>query len=144
MASAGGDGLRRLAQRAERMQERWPRDAATEVERVVTSALHAATGDGALSHGRNLGRATVEVEARPGAASVTAGGSMGVWAIINRGTRAHDVVAAPGRPLSTPYGPRQRVHVAGAPGKQVWPRAVTAAMPRVRASADEAFREVVG
>lgn len=143
MAGAG-DGLRRLAQRAESMQREWPRDAAVVVERAVTGQLRSATGDGALSRGRDLGWATVEVDARPGSAAVTAGGSMAVWAIIERGTEGHIVDAGEGRVLRTPYGPRRRVSVSGAPGKRTWSRGVAEAMPRVRASAGDAFRELVG
>lgn len=143
MAGAG-DGLRQLAQRAERMEQEWPRAAAEVVERAVTAQLRSATGDGTLSHGRQLGRATVDVDARPGQASVTAGGSMAVWAIIQRGTRGHVTDAGPGRVLATPFGPRRRVEVSGAPGKRTWTRGVAEALPRVRSTADDAFREVVG
>lgn len=142
MAQAG-DALRRLATRAERMERQWPTDAAALVERAVTDHLRSATGDGALSHDKGGGRATVTVRRRGGSATVEASGSMGVWAIVQNGTRAHDVVAKRGRVLRTPAGPRNRVRVSGVRGRRTFTRGVTAAGPAVRRSAAQAVREVV-
>jgi len=142
MAGAG-DGLRRLAQRAERMEREWPRDAADVLERAVTGQLRSATGDGALSHGRDMGRATVVARGGAGKATVEAGGSMAVWAIIQSGTSGHTVRAGAGRVLRTPFGPRRQVTVSGAPGKRTWTHGVARGMPAVETSAERAFREMV-
>lgn len=140
---AAGDGLRRLAKRAERMEREWPRDAARDLERVVTGNLRAATGDGALSHGRRMGKATVDVHGSAGKATVEAGGSMAVWAIIEAGTKPHTVRAGRGGVLRTPFGPRPAVTVSGAPARRTWTRGVARGMPAVETSAERAFRNMV-
>ena len=126
------------------MERQWPGDAAELVERAVTGELRSATGDGTFSRGRDMGRATVKIRKRGTGVSVEADGSMGVWAIVERGTRAHDVVAGRGKLLRTTQGPRKRVRVSGVRGRRSWSRGVQSAMPRVKSSAQSAFREVVG
>src|SRR5690348_6185709 len=122
MAGAG-DSLRRLAQRAERMERQWPADAAAQVERVVTADLRSATGDGALSR-LSGGRATVVVRRSAGGATVEAGGNRGLWAILERGTKPHTVTAKRGRLLRTPAGPRPRVQVSGVRARKTWSQGV--------------------
>lgn len=143
MASAG-DSLRRLATRAERFERQWPGDAAALVGRAVTAELRSATGDGALSRDKSRGRATVATRKRGGTAVVEADGNMGVWAIIQSGTRAHTVDAGAGKVLRTPQGPRRRVRVSGVRARRTWTRGVADGMPKAKASAQRAFGEVVG
>ena len=140
----GGDGLRRLAERAERMERDWPRDAAQLVEKAVDAGLRQATGDGGFSHGPRMGRASVRVNASSGRARVEAAGSMAVWTILETGTTPHTVDAGPGRVVRTPFGPRRRVRVSGVSGRHTWTRAVTQAMPQVRRDAADEFRRMVG
>lgn len=144
MGSAG-DSLRRLAIRAERMTQQWPNAAAALVERAVTAELRSATGgDGALSHDKGGGRATVMTRRRgQGAATVEAAGSIGTWAILQRGTRPHTVNARRGKVLRTPYGPRRTVRVSGVRGRRTWTQGVDDGLPQARASARAAFREVI-
>ena len=141
---AAGASLRQLAARVERMADTWPREASQIVQRDAERQLRAATGDGSLSGGRDLGRATVTVKASAGRASVAQSGSARVWAIVEGGTKPHTVKARRGKLLRTPYGPRPSVTVAGTPAKRPWSRAVTSAMPQVEASARRAFTDVVG
>src|SRR5690349_2655469 len=115
MAKAG-DGLRRLATRAERMGRQWPGDAADLVKAELERELRADTGDGRLSHGRDLGTARVVVRDRVGEAIVEAEGKR-VWGVLEKAGR---------RPRRT------------------WSRGVKAADPKVKRSADQAWREVMG
>lgn len=142
MASAG-DSLRRLATRAERFERQWPDEAAAVVERAVAGQLRSATGDGAFSHGRKMGRATVAVRRHGKTTVVSADGSRAVWAILERGTRAHDVKARAGKVLRTPNGPRAKVHVSGVKGRRSWSKGVESATPQVRSSAQKAVRAVI-
>lgn len=117
-------------------------DSATILARAVEAELRADTGDGMLSHGRHLGRATVEIDASAGEAEVAAAGSMAVWAIIQRGTTAHTVRAAPGKALSTPHGPRVEVHVSGAPARRTWTRGNERGLPEVQSDLERRFSRI--
>jgi len=119
-------GWARVADDVRRFERDAPGEAIDVVDDEITRQLRADTGDGSLSHGRNLGTATTTTTSGPGEAEVIASGSMRVWGIIEGGTSAHTMVAARGRVFRTPYGPRPRVHVGGAAGK----RTVTEACAR--------------
>jgi hypothetical protein len=101
-----------------------PGDAIRVVDQAIRDQLQQDTGgDGALSHGRDLGRATTQVRARDGEAQVDAAGSLRVWAILESGTSGHEVRAPRGHFLRTPYGPRPSVRVSGVPGRETFTRA---------------------
>lgn len=111
-------------------------DAAAEVvERVLASD---SGGDGAL---RNApwGAATVSVEdwGREEAA-VMASGSMGVWTVLEAGTRGHRIWAR-GRALITPYGPRRFVDVEGMSAKGTWTKGKAGGLAVAEREADAAF-----
>lgn len=84
-------------------------------------------GDGRLSNHKS-GAATVSVEGGQGEATAEAGGSLGVWAILEDGTSAHDVRPRNGRFLMTPMGPRRMVHVRGVAARGTWSKGVAAGM----------------
>lgn len=91
-----------------------PRTAIEAVDDAVTRQLRRDTGgDGSLSNGRKLGRATTRVTERDGEAEVSADGSRAVWGILEGGTTGHVIEAPRGRLLRTPKGPRRRVRVSG-------------------------------
>lgn len=114
-------GWTRVADDVRRFDRDAPGEAIDVVDEEITRQLRADTGgDGGLSHGRNLGRATTTVTKGDGEAEVVAAGSMRVWGIIEGGTRAHTVDAGVGRVLATPYGPRRRVRVGGARGRRTF------------------------
>jgi hypothetical protein len=98
-----------------------PGDAIVVVDDAISARLNADTGgDGMLSRGRKLGRATTQITKRPGEAQVEPSGSRQVWGILQGGTVAHVVEARKGHVLATPYGPRPRVHVSGAPARRTF------------------------
>lgn len=98
-----------------------PGDAIEVVDRAITAQLKADTGgDGALSRGRDLGRATTQTTRRKGEAEVAPSGSRAVWGILQGGTKAHTIVADKGRVLSTPKGPRPRVRIPATRGKHTF------------------------
>ena len=98
-----------------------PRDAIRVVDDAVRQQLQRDTGgDGGFSHGRELGRAQTRVTSSPGEAVVEAAGSMRVWGILQRGTSGHEVHAARGRFLRTPYGPRRSVRVSGVSARETF------------------------
>lgn len=90
-----------------------PRTVAETVDEAVRQQLRRDTGDGALSNGRKLGRATTRVTVRDDSSEVVADGSRAVWGIIEGGTTGHVIEAPRGKLLRTPHGPRRRVRVAG-------------------------------
>lgn len=110
--SAAND-IRGWADDVRRFAADWPADAITVVDDAITQRLRADTGDGSLSHGRGMGRATTRITRRKGEAVVETDGSMRVWGIIEGGTSAHIVDAGAGRALRTPHGFRRRVRVSG-------------------------------
>ena len=110
---AGADTIRGWARDVQRFADDWPADGITVVDRAIVDRLRADTGDGGLSHGRNMGRATTRITKGSSEASVAADGSMRVWGILEGGTSPHVVRAARGRMLRTPYGPRAEVRVSG-------------------------------
>jgi hypothetical protein len=89
-----------------------PGDVIEVVDDAITARLRADTGgDGALSRGRSLGRASTRVTKRKGEALGDPAGSHGVWGILQGGTKAHTIVADRGRALLTPKGPRPKVRI---------------------------------
>lgn len=126
---AFGDDVRRFAEAA-------PGDLIALVDDEIKRQLARDTGgDGALSHGRKLGRATTTVSTRNGEAEVTASGSRNVWGILQGGTSAHVVNAPRGGYLATPYGPRRSVRVSGAPARKTFTEAADRGL-------DDASREL--
>ena len=118
------NALRDLARGVQSFVEDWPRAGAEESARAITKRVQRDTGgDGGLSGARELGRATVEVDASSGEATISAGGSMSIWAMIESGTSSHEIRArGSGRRavLRTPYGPRRTVRVSGTRGRRTW------------------------
>lgn len=96
------------------MERQWPRDGARIVADELERGLRADTGDGRLSHGRDLGVAGVTVRGGDGTATVAAEGRP-VWGVLEKAGR---------RPRRT------------------WSRAVKAADGKVRRSARQAAEEV--
>lgn len=102
----------RFAADVRRFADRAPGDVIDVVDAAITRRLLADTGgDGALSRGRKLGRATTSVTRRSGEATVEPSGSRAVWGILQGGTSAHVITAAPGSFLATPKGPRRQVRI---------------------------------
>lgn len=111
--------------------------------RAVDEQLRADTGgDGALSRGKSLGRADVDVDAGRTSADVSGAGSIGLWALLEHGSRGHTVTAERGRVLATPYGPRPQVKVSGVPARRTWSKGVEAGMELVERDADKAWSKV--
>lgn len=139
-----GAPLERLAKDAKRFADDWPREGAAIIERAVMSELAAAPGGGAVG---GIGRATVTVEASAGSADVSGDGSMRVWSWLENGTRAHPIAAASTRrsdALSTPYGPRRRVTVAGWRARRTWTAGVARADPLVVRDAEARLAKLGG
>lgn len=112
MSSSGAATINGWARDVSRFADDLPGASIGVVERAIEARLRADTGgDGALSHGRNLGRATTSTTVSNGEAIVVPSGSRNVWGILQGGTQAHVVRAKPGSFLATPYGPRAQVHV---------------------------------
>lgn len=98
------------------MERDWPRDAAELVQVETEAAARADTGgDGTLSHGRKLGRATVAIRRSQDGAAAEAQNRR-VWGVLERAGR---------RP------------------RRSWSRGVKAADPKVKRSADRAWSEVI-
>lgn len=135
---SGAATVRGWAKDVKRFADDWPRQGGDVLKRAVDAELRGDTGgDGAMG---TLGRASVEVTARPAEADVVGAGSRAVWAILEGGTRAHTVTGkGPRGLLRTPYGPRRRVNVSGAPAKRTWSRGVERGMAAVEADAERAW-----
>lgn len=110
-------------------------------EEVTQQAASATGGDGHLSGWKSLGSADVAVSGGAGSASVTATG--GLWRVLEQGTDAHDVVAHR-RALSTPYGPRKRVHVRGRRALNTWTRGARLAKAQVEQATAAALSRMGG
>jgi hypothetical protein len=117
--------IRGWARDVRRFTDQAPGDAIEVVDRSITARLRADTGDGALSRGRGLGRATTTITRRAGEAEIVASGSRAVWGIIEGGTTAHVITAERGRLLRTPKGPRPRVRHPGSAGKHTFTEGAT-------------------
>jgi hypothetical protein len=99
------------------------------VDRAIVARLRADTGgDGALSRGRKLGRATTTTTTRKGEAIVEPSGSRAVWGILQGGTTAHVIRAAPGRFLATPKGPRRQVRIPATSARHTFTEGATRGM----------------
>lgn len=124
-------GWSRAAEDVRRFTRVAPGDAIDVVDEEVTRQLHADTGgDGALSHGRDLGRADTTVTKSEAEAEIAASGSMRVWGIIEGGTSAHVIDAGPGHVLRLPFGVRRRVHVGGARARRTFTESCARGMER--------------
>lgn len=136
-------GWSRVAADVRRFDRDAPGDAIDVVDDEITRQLRADTGgDGSLSHGRGLGTASTTVTKGKGEAEVAASGSMRVWGIVERGTSAHTVDAGPGRAVRTPYGPRRRVHVGGAAGRDTFSASCGRGMDRAAKELEQAWAGV--
>jgi hypothetical protein len=143
--SSGAGTVHQWARDIERFADDWPAQGATVLQRAVEQQLRADTGgDGGLSHARDLGRASVDVDPGRASADVLGAGSMAVWVMLEHGTRGHDVRAGRGRVLRTPYGPRRVVHVSGMAAKRTWSSGVQAGMPQVARDGEAAWSRVGG
>lgn len=140
---SGAATVRGWARDIKSFADDWPRHGAVALQHELDAALRADTGgDGALSHARDLGAASVEIDASPGEADVNGAGAMAVWVMLEHGTRAHKVAAPKGRTLNTPYGPRPFVHVSGMRAKRTWTRGLDRGMPAVERDAEQAWSKV--
>jgi hypothetical protein len=140
---SGASTIAAWARDVERFEREAPGDAIAVVDDAITARLHADTGgDGALSHGRKLGRASTEITKRPGEAQVSAGGSQAVWGILQGGTVAHTIVARPGRPMATPYGPRQRVRVGASRARHTFTEGADKGITAAQRDLEQAWTKV--
>lgn len=140
---SGSDEIRAWVLDVKRFSEESPRRGAEAAAEVVERFLFDDTGgDGAFSNAP-WGAATVTVEdwGREEAV-VMATGSMGIWAILENGTKGHKIYAR-GRALSTPYGPRRFVEVKGARAKETWSRGSVAGLVAAEQEIEATFDEVV-
>jgi hypothetical protein len=132
----GAADVRAWATAVRRFVEAAPGEAIAPVDEAITARLRRDTGgDGAFSRGRNLGRATTNVRRSNGEAEVTSAGSRAVWGILQGGTVAHVVRAAPGRYLATPSGPRRLVNVSGVSARHTFTEGAAAGI-------DDAERDI--
>lgn len=138
----GVNDIRGWADDVRRFADDWPADAAELVDDAITQRLRADTGDGGLSHGRAMGRATTRITRRDGEATVEADGSMRVWGIIEGGTTPHTVTAGPGRLLRTPYGPRSRVRVSGVPARHTFTEGAEKGLSEAAKDAESAWARI--
>ena len=137
-----GDPLRKLARDAHLFEAQWPTAGARIFEEEASRQAASATGgDGMLSKWRDIGSADTRVAGGPGQATMTAVG--GLWKILENGTTPHQV-AARGRALSTPYGPRKRVHVRGRAALNSWTRAAQTAEQQLQQATAQAFSRLGG
>jgi hypothetical protein len=141
---AGSAVIRGWARDVQRFADDWPADGIEVVDQAITDRLRADTGDGGLSHGRGMGRATTRVTKRAGEAEVAADGSMRVWGIIEGGTSAHTVTAKRGKMLRTPYGPRRSVHVSGIPARHTFTEGADTGLDAAARDAESAWARVGG
>lgn len=118
---SGAADVRAFAADVRRFADAAPGESIAAVDEAITAQLRRDTGgDGSLSRGRKLGRATTSVRRKRGEAEVVPSGSRNVWGILQGGTSAHVVRAKRGGFLATPYGPRRQVHVSGAPARHTF------------------------
>lgn len=142
MASAAAS-IRGYASDLRQFADDEPRQGAEMLADAIEARLRADTGgDGGFSHGREMGRATVDVRASAGTADVIGAGSRAVWAILEHGTASHDVHARRGGVLSTPHGPRRSVHVSGVAARQTWTKANEATIPLVQRETERRFAQL--
>ena len=73
---------------------------------------------------------------------MTADGSRRVWGILEGGTSAHVVNARAGGFLRTPYGPRRRVKVSGAPARHTFTEAADRGLDRAAKDAEAAWSRI--
>jgi hypothetical protein len=125
-----------------RFADDWPADGARIVDEAVRRRLNADTGDGGLSHGRNMGRATTRINVRGGEAEVVADGSRRVWGILEGGTSPHVVKASRGRMLRTPFGPRPSVRVSGVRPRHTFTEGADDGLARAARDAESAWAKV--
>jgi hypothetical protein len=142
MASAAA-AIRSYADDVRRLADEQPAAGAALLAETIDAALRADTGgDGGFSHGQGMGRATVDVLTRSGSADVIGAGSRGVWAILEHGTRGHEVRAGRGGFLRTPYGPRRAVNVSGVAARRTWTRANERALPLIENETERRFAQI--
>jgi hypothetical protein len=128
VSAAGWD---RVADDVRRFNRIAPGEAIDVVDEEVTRQLRVDTGgDGALSHGRTLGRADTRVTHSEGEAEIAAAGSMRVWGIIEGGTSSHTIDAGPGHVLKLPFGFRRRVTVRGVRARRTFTESCARGMER--------------
>ena len=138
--SSGSATIRGWGRDIQRFEREAPRDAIAEVEDAVAQQLRRDTGgDGGFSHGRNLGRASLRVTARPGEAELEAAGSLRVWGILQGGTSGHETRARKGRLLRTPYGPRPAVRVSGVKARETFTKAAQAGLKDAQRELERAW-----
>jgi len=142
---AGADTIRGWARDVQRFADDWPAAGAEVVDETITARLRADTGgDGGLSHGRGLGRATTRITKRRGEAEVSADGSMRVWGILEGGTSTHTVKARGGGFLRTPYGPRRTVTVSGVPARRTFTEAAETGLQAAARDAEAQWARIGG
>ena len=134
--------IRGWADDVRRFADDWPGQAAELVDDAIRRRLNADSGDGGLSHGRNMGRATTRITVRDGDATVDADGSRRVWGILEGGTTAHVVTAGRGRLLRTPYGPRPSVRVAGVRARHTFTIGADTGLQAAERDADSAWSRI--
>ncbi|HKV67682.1 MAG TPA: hypothetical protein VJN72_06300 [Gaiellales bacterium] len=119
--SSGAATVRQWSADIQRFVDDWPAQAAEVLARAVDERARADTGgDGRFSHGKKLGRADVDVDAGRTSADVFGAGSIGLWAILENGTRK------------------------GVQARRTWTRGVDAGMALVERDADTAWQRVGG
>ena len=136
--------IRGWADDVRRFADDWPAQGARVVDDAIRRRLIADSGDGGLSHGRNMGRATTRITVRSGDAEVVADGSRRVWGILEGGTSPHVVRAAPGRMLRTPFGPRPSVRVSGVRARRTFTQGADDGLTRAAQDAESAWTRVGG
>jgi hypothetical protein len=136
--------IRGWADDVHRFADDWPAQGARLVDDSIRRRLNADAGDGGLSHGRNMGRATTRINVRDGDAEVVADGSRRVWGILEGGTSAHVVRAAPGRMLRTPFGPRPSVRVSGVRARRTFSEGADDGLARAEQDASSAWSRIGG
>ena len=139
---SGMGGLDDWLSKVEDFADEVPDLGARTLTESIDDQLRSATGgDGALSRHKG-GAATIESDVTNRSAEVRASGSMGVWAIIEDGTRPHTVNARPGSALWTPYGPKAMVQVSGIAAPHTWTNGVEIGMPQVEQALDAEFAKL--
>jgi hypothetical protein len=139
----GAETIRGWADSVARFADTWPADGAKVVDETIQARLRADTGgDGGLSRGRSMGRATTRIVKGTRSADVVAAGSRRVWGILEGGTSAHTVTAKNGKLLRTPYGPRPAVNVAGVSARHTFTEAADDGLDKASRDAEQAWARV--
>ena len=149
---SGSATVQQWADAVRRFGEEWPPVGGKAAAGPVRDRVRADTGgDNKFSRMKRGGRTAVRVvPVDASTVDVVAAGNIGLWHILEKGTKPHRVQGkrrgrgkkAKRGLLATPYGPRPYVDVRGVAARRTWTESVVQGMAAAQESADRAWARV--